>query len=155
MDKIKNENYVNIQGWMINELGLKGNDLLIYAIIYSFSQDGNSKYLGGIEYLMNWTKSTKQGVIKNLKSLLEKNLIFKEEAISNKAKYCKYWTNMDLVNKVYLDSKQSLPRYETKFTKVGKQSLPNNIIYNKYNNKNNKKYDQRDYKDLNKFYNNI
>ena len=38
MSKIKNENYVVIQGWMVNELNLKGNDLMVYAIIYGFTQ---------------------------------------------------------------------------------------------------------------------
>ena len=32
MEKIKNENYILIQGWMINELQLKGNELLINKI---------------------------------------------------------------------------------------------------------------------------
>ena len=36
---VKNENYLVIQGWMITELKLKGNELLIYAIIYGFSQN--------------------------------------------------------------------------------------------------------------------
>lgn len=31
--KVNNENYVNIQGWMINELNLKSNELIVYAII--------------------------------------------------------------------------------------------------------------------------
>lgn len=33
---IKNENFILIQGWMINNLKLAGNDLLVYAIIYFF-----------------------------------------------------------------------------------------------------------------------
>ena len=36
MAKIKNENFIAIQGWMINELQLKGNDLIVYALIYGF-----------------------------------------------------------------------------------------------------------------------
>ena len=59
---IKNENFIVIQGFMINELDLKGNELIIYAIIYGFSQDGENKYTGSLNYLANWTNSTKQGV---------------------------------------------------------------------------------------------
>ena len=40
MSKVSPDNYVAIQGWMITDLNLKGNDLLIYAVIYGFSQDG-------------------------------------------------------------------------------------------------------------------
>lgn len=37
--KIKPNSYYSIQYWMINELGLKGLELSIYAIIYGFSRD--------------------------------------------------------------------------------------------------------------------
>ena len=41
---IKNENYYTIFGWMLKELNLNGIDLVVYAIIYSFSQDGESEF---------------------------------------------------------------------------------------------------------------
>lgn len=71
---IKNENFITIQGWMINELNLKGNSLLIYAIIYGFSQDENSYFEGSRKYLAEWTNSTTKGVDKCLKDLIEKNI---------------------------------------------------------------------------------
>lgn len=64
---------------MVKKLNLKGNELLIYAIIFGFSQTENTSYTGGLNYLCEWTNSTKQGVIKNLKSLEEKGLIIKSE----------------------------------------------------------------------------
>ena len=36
MSEIKDENFIMIQGWMVNMLNLKGNELLVYAIIYGF-----------------------------------------------------------------------------------------------------------------------
>ena len=87
-NKVKPKNFVVIQGWMISELGLKGNELLVYAIIYGFSQSENQKYSGGLQYLADWAKSTKQGVLRNLKSLVEKNYIVKEEQILNGVKFC-------------------------------------------------------------------
>ena len=41
---IKDENYYTIFGWMINRLHLEGNNLKIYALIYSFTQDGKTEY---------------------------------------------------------------------------------------------------------------
>ena len=35
---MKNENYITIQGWMVNELKLTGNDLICYALIYGFTK---------------------------------------------------------------------------------------------------------------------
>ena len=39
---MKSDNYIVIQGWMVNELNLKGNDLLVFALIYGFTRDGRT-----------------------------------------------------------------------------------------------------------------
>lgn len=44
--KIKPNSYYSIQYWMINELGLKGLELSIYAIIYGFSRDHCGAFTG-------------------------------------------------------------------------------------------------------------
>ena len=119
---INPENYINIQGWMVSELGLKGNELLVYAIIFGFCQDNESHFTGSLQYLADWTNSTKQGVMKNLKSLLNKNLIQKQEIEKNKVKFVEYYTT-----KFNGGIKQSL-------TGGIKQSLPNNIYNNNINN---------------------
>lgn len=90
MGLIKNENYITIQGWMINELHLSGNTLLVYAIIYGYSQDNESSFKGSLQYLADWCNATKQGIQKNLKELLERGLISKQEHIINNQKFCEY-----------------------------------------------------------------
>lgn len=90
--KIKEENYVVIQGWMISNLKLKGNELIVYAIIYGFSQTEGQLFNGSLQYLADWTNSTKQGVSKNLKSLIEKGYIQKNEKFINGVKFCEYYT---------------------------------------------------------------
>ena len=125
---IKNENYINIQGWMLSKLGLKGNQLLIYAIIYGFCQDGESTFHGSLIYFEHWTNSTRQGVIKALKQLQEDGLIIKIEGKPNNA----YYIN---VNKINFNSEQSLPKNDNEC----KQSSPNNID-NNINNKIDNKY---------------
>ena len=73
--KIKPNSYYSIQYWMINELGLKGLELSIYAIIYGFSRDHSGVFMGSRNYLATFTNSTKAGVDKALKGLLKKNLL--------------------------------------------------------------------------------
>jgi hypothetical protein len=41
-------NYISIQGWMVEQLGLKGNELLAYALIHGFSQDGKNQFTGSM-----------------------------------------------------------------------------------------------------------
>lgn len=89
---MENENFVVIMGFMVNELQLKGNELLIYAIIHGFSQCENQKYTSGLKYLMKWTRASKPTVISSLQSLMEKGLIEREEEIINKVKFFNYWS---------------------------------------------------------------
>lgn len=90
---IKNENFILIQGWMINNLKLSGNDLLVYAIIYGFTQDGEQWFEGSRSYLGAWCNSTKRGIQKNLQRLVENNLVLKKETFVNNVKFCKYKVN--------------------------------------------------------------
>ena len=123
---VNKKSYINIQAFMVNDLHLKGNELLIYAIIWGFSQDGVSEFTGGLQYLADWTNSTKQGVMKALKSLMEKQLIQKNETSKNNMKFCTYKVSQyetkfnGVVNKVSRG-------YETEFNGGMKQSLPNKI----------------------------
>jgi uncharacterized phage protein (TIGR02220 family) len=127
--KVKDENYINIQGWMVTKLGLKGNELLIYAIIYGFSQTEDQTFNGSLQYLADWTNSTKQGVTKNLKALVEKGYIIKEDKYINNVKFCEYYaTKFNTVyNSVAQGMQQSLTGYTTKFNTPMQQSLTNNI----------------------------
>ena len=144
MSRIKNENYITIQGWMINELNLKGNELIIYAVIYGFSQAENQIYNGSLQYLADWTNSTKQGVMKNLKSLVDKGCIVKNDKIINGVKFCEYYATKfnGVLNKVEQGSEQSL-------MEGMQQSLPNNINNISTNNKkDNKKESKNTYDEI-------
>lgn len=84
-----------IADWMIRSLQLQGEELIIYAIIHSFSQDGDSVFYGSISYLSFWTGLGKTTVITKLKKLLEKKLIEKKNvpvARGSAKHYCQYWT---------------------------------------------------------------
>lgn len=127
--KVNRDNYIVINGWMLSELKLKGNELLVYACIYGFSQAENQVFNGSLQYLADWTNSTKQGIIKNLKSLEEKGYICKNEKFINGVKFCEYYaTELNTVlNNVDGGIKQSL-------TGGSEQSLTNNISLDKKEN---------------------
>lgn len=90
---MQRENYIIIQGWMVTDLKLKGNELLVYAIIYGFSQSEGQKYTGSIQYLADWTNSSKRGIMNALQSLESKGFIIKAESYINNVKFCSYWVN--------------------------------------------------------------
>lgn len=112
--KVKDGNYYVVQSFMIKELKLKGLEKEVYAIIYGFSQ-AEQKFDGSLQYLADWTSSTKQGVMKTLKSLQEKGLINKEEEYKNSVKFVKYYAT-EFNGGMQLSLMGGI-----------KQSLPNNI----------------------------
>ena len=52
---------------MINDLKLKGNELLVYSCIYGFSQVKNQWFTGSIKYLTEWTGVSRTTIISILK----------------------------------------------------------------------------------------
>lgn len=76
---LNQESYVTILPFMVEELGLSGASLIIYAVIYGYSKDGCGMYWGGLSYLAKWSNTTVQCVIKCLKKLEENGLILKRK----------------------------------------------------------------------------
>lgn len=74
---IRNDNYYIVQGWMQNELKLKGNELRVYAIIYGFSQNGASEFRGSIGYIKEFLGISYKTVCRTLASLTQKGYVRK------------------------------------------------------------------------------
>ena len=79
---MENTDFVNIQGWMINELNLKGNELIIYALIYGFTKDGVSGFRGSRQYMADWTNTSVRSVQNVVNSLVDKGMIEKNNHIN-------------------------------------------------------------------------
>ncbi len=77
MKQISRDNYFTIQGFMRTELKLKGNELLVYAIIYGFSQKKEQVFHGSIPYLAEFTGASQKTVSRALQSLVDSGLIIK------------------------------------------------------------------------------
>lgn len=75
--EVSSDNYITIKAFMVNELHLSGNELIVYAVIYGFSQDGSSWFTGSRRYLAAWCQTSEKSVTHNLKKLLDAGLIEK------------------------------------------------------------------------------
>ena len=126
---INNENYYTIHGFMLNKLQLKGIALNVYAIIYGFSQDGQSEFKGSRQYLCDFTGTSKPTIDKALDELVEKNFIIKRKEVINSVTFNHYKANLDLI-KNFTGGKESLPGVVKNLYGGGKESLHNNIIDN-------------------------
>ncbi|MCK5015437.1 MAG: helix-turn-helix domain-containing protein [Candidatus Peribacteraceae bacterium] len=117
---MKDTGYINIQGWMINKLKLKGNELILFGLIFGFSQDGESKFRGSISYIEKALSVSRKTAISIATKLVEKNYILKEKNTTGSL----YSVNTTLVEKLHQGSVES-----TLVTSV--ETTPNN---NKPNN---------------------
>ena len=80
---ISNGTYITIQGWMRTDLKLSGNELIVHAIIYGFSQNKQGEFTGSAQYLADWVGCTRRTVMTILNKLVEEKLISKTELILN------------------------------------------------------------------------
>ena len=87
---MNDNNYYTVQGWMINRLKLSGNDLIVYAIIYGFSQDSKSKFKGSCQYLADSVGVSKRSIIRILQKLVEKGYLQKLKSGKNGLKCFDY-----------------------------------------------------------------
>ena len=103
------QNYVNIQGWMY-DIGCEDlKEIVAYAVIFGFSQDGESKFTGSLQYVMQVLKCSKPTAISTLKSLEEKGLIEKEQVVMQGVTFNRYSAILQVVKNLYHPSKISLP----------------------------------------------
>lgn len=124
---MNNSGYINIQGWMINELKLKGNELILFALIFGFSQDGQSEFYGSTRYIESALGISRISVMSLLNKLKEKGYIICVSESHYKAVKNVYQSEKQAVKKLYHSGKETLPV-------SGKETLPN---INNTNNKNN------------------
>lgn len=90
MAKIKNENFIAIQGFMVKELGLTGNELIAYALVYGFSQDDESEFKGSLNYVAEWLNCSRTTAFNLLNKLADDGFIKKTEKTINGVKFCNY-----------------------------------------------------------------
>lgn len=125
---MESDNYIVIQGWMCNELNLKGNDLLVFALIYGFSQDGESVFAGSRKYIADTFNISLPTVDKALNNLLDCGYIEKTQTITNGVIFNSYKT-LQGVKKLYRGSKETLHNNTNNIS----NNTNNNYINNKQN----------------------
>lgn len=136
---MKDENFYNVTGWMINRLHLSGSNLICYAVIYGMTQDNDTWFSGSLNYLQGWMSASLPTVLKALKYLTDNKYIIKREVMKNNVRLCQYKNNIDIEGTK--ESLEGVVKYLNQGTKESleggsKETLDNNKYKdNKYNNK--------------------
>ena len=75
----REETFIIIPKWMREELDLKGNELLIYALIFDKSKGGENWFCTKHKYFSEWCGCSRQSVISSINKLVKKGLIVKRK----------------------------------------------------------------------------
>ena len=135
------DRYFVVQEWMVRDVKLSGLDLLIYAIIFGFSQDDETEFFGSLSYLRDMTGYSKQSIINSLKKLVDTDMLIRKEIFVNGVKTVRYRANFKNFNggqETLPPSQETLTGAVKKLDQGGQETLPNNkyninIINNKEN----------------------
>ena len=92
---MKKFDYIVIQAPMISELGLKGNSLLLFAMIHGFSKDGVNRYRASLKDMCEWLCTSKSAISPVLNALVEAGYINKHDVIDNGLSKPEYTTNYE------------------------------------------------------------
>ena len=125
------EKYFIIYDFMTEKLKLKGAQLLVYALVFGFCQNGRGVYDGSISYLAKRTGISKRSITNILKSLVEKQLLIKKEKYDNNIKFCTYEITSPPVQKFPYPMEKTSPGYGKNFTGGMEKTSPNNKDNNK------------------------
>jgi len=142
--------YFVIETFMTKQLKLKGNSLLVYAVIYGFSRDNSGYFKGSYEYIRDLTGiDSKTTIATTLQGLVKKGLVKKVDkfAKSGGANFYKV-VDIDKIKplKDYTKNCNStMPKIDIDYTKncnsinkdniINSNSLINKDINNKERNK--------------------
>ncbi len=119
--------YVTIQDWML-DLGLTSSELMAYAVICSFGQDGKW-FQGSASYLGWWMGTTrKHTVLDALSSLVKKGLVQKRERLDGGVRRCDYRPVRRPVRKTHRTGAESAP-HNTIDNTIGEKEINNKEIH--------------------------
>lgn len=92
---MKKFDYIVIQAPMISELGLKGNSLLLFAMIHGFSKDGKNRFRASLDEMAEWLITSKGAVSSTLKALEKSGYIIKHDVKDGNKDKPEYSTNYE------------------------------------------------------------
>ena len=112
----------HVYGWMRTLFDLKGTELELFAIVYSYTQNGGE--IGGLQFFTEWAGATRPTVINSLQKLEQAGLI---SATDTKNGRLKKYTVGDTARKqieTYKNDGEPVKNFNQSNNFTSKESLP-------------------------------
>ena len=130
--------YILIPLWASKNLGLKGNELMVFSYIYGFSQDGRSYCFTPMKEICELLNITPKTIFNCIKSLTEKNLLQKLDLDFSNTSGSGYKINSQYIEKLeeetcknFLGAEKSTKQNEeNSLDYIAKNNINNNIFKN-------------------------
>lgn len=94
MNKINDDQFLTVHGWMRTRLKLSGNELWLYALIYSFNKTTKKEFYGSNAYMQEWLGVSHNTIRDALKRLVAKELLIRRDAVAENGSRCYYMVNL-------------------------------------------------------------
>ena len=131
--------YIVIQDWMISDLQLKGNELLTYALIYGFSQDGESEFKGSLKYISEFLGVSKRTAQRSIENLVDRGIVEKRVEEISGVKFNRYMAHEKADTPI---DKMTTGYRQNDHGGIDKMTTNNTNIYNTNNNTSNNTKDK-------------
>nr|DAF69734.1 MAG TPA: helix-turn-helix domain protein [Caudoviricetes sp.] len=131
--------YIVIQDWMISDLQLKGNELLTYALIYGFSQDGESEFKGSLKYISEFLGVSKSTAQRSIEKLVDRGIVEKRVEEISGVKFNRYMAHEKADTPIV---KMTTGYSQNDHGGIVKMTTNNTNIYNTNNNTSNNTRDK-------------
>ena len=92
---MKKNDYILIQAQMISDLHLKGNELLVFALIHGYTKDGRNRCRASLKYISGWIDTSKSAVIRAINTLEEAGYICRHTYLEGNVECVEYTTNYE------------------------------------------------------------
>lgn len=106
------------------DLGLKGNELMIYAIIYGFSQNNGNTFSGSLNYLQSFCGASRRTVITCLDLLVNRGLILRKDKTVKGVLSPEYCVNLQAISDAQEKEPTSTPGAKTAPPPRAETALP-------------------------------
>lgn len=116
---MKDGAYIVIQSFMLEQLHLKGNELIVYAVVYGFTQDGEHWYYGTRRHLSEWCGATKGTVGNCLSSLVSKGYLRRREVERHGITEVQYQAVLEIVTPYCKNWKGGAKNCKAPLLKIG------------------------------------
>ena len=96
---------IAVYDFMVGGLGLSGNELLVFAAIYSFGKGTEGEFFGTRTYLSKRIGGSVRSITRSISMLMEKGLLIKSEGRFKELNNAVYRVNVDEVERRILEGR--------------------------------------------------